>query len=65
MKNTREDRVKCAGGGAGKLHVKKNHSTCWCGRQWTQVVGVPGNRKVKEMSQVVDCKLVGKLMCKC
>ena len=31
-KNTREDKVKfvvCAGGEVGKLHVRKNHTTCW------------------------------------
>ena len=41
FKNTRENKVEfvvCAGGGAGKLHIRKNHTTCWCGRQWTQVV---------------------------
>ena len=40
FKNTRENKVEfvlCAGG-AGKLHIRKNHTTCWCGRQWTQVV---------------------------
>ena len=41
FKNTRENKVEfvlCAGGGAGKLHIRKNRTTCWCGRQWTQVV---------------------------
>ena len=41
FKNTRENKVEfvlCAGGGAGKLHIRKNHTICWCGRQWTQVV---------------------------
>ena len=41
FKNTRENKVEfvlCVGGGAGKLHIRKNHTTCWCGRQWTQVV---------------------------
>ena len=41
IKNTRENKVKfvvCASGGVGMLHVRKNPTTCWCGRQWTQVV---------------------------
>ena len=41
FKNTRENKVEfvlCAGGGAGKLHIRKNRTICWCGRQWTQVV---------------------------
>ena len=40
-KNTREDKAKfvvCAAGEVGKLHVRKNHTTSWCGRQWTRVV---------------------------
>ena len=41
MKTTRESKVKfvvCCG--CGKLHVRKNPTTCWCGRQWTQVLEV-------------------------
>ena len=41
FKNARENKVEfvlCVCGGAGKLHIRKNRTTCWCGRQWTQVV---------------------------
>ena len=62
MKNTREDKVQfvvCAGDGAGKLHVRKNHIDMLV---WTSMDSsggrVPGNRQVQEMSQVVGCELV-------
>ena len=37
LKAVRETKVKfvlCADSGLGKLHIKKNGTTCWCGRQW-------------------------------
>ena len=41
MKRAREGKVKfvlCTENGFGKLHIKKNDTVCWCGRQWTQRV---------------------------
>ena len=36
LKAVRETKVKlvlCADSGFGKLHIKKNGTTCWCGRR--------------------------------
>ena len=41
LKAVRETKVKfvlCADSGLGKLHIRKNGTTCWCGRQWSQSV---------------------------
>ena len=41
LKAVRETKVKfvlCADSGLGKLHIKKNGATCWCGRQWSKSV---------------------------
>ena len=41
LKTVRETKVKfvlCAESGTGKLHIRKNDTTCWCGRQWFQDV---------------------------
>ena len=41
LKAVRETKVKfvlCADSGLGKLHIKKNGTTWWCGRQWSQIV---------------------------
>ena len=52
MKTAREGRVKfvlCAESGFGKLHIKKNDTVCWCGRQWSQQVE-------EECPETVRCK---------
>ena len=41
LKAVRETKVKfvlCADSGLGKLHIRKNGTTCWCGRQWSHSV---------------------------
>ena len=35
---TKKKFVLCADSGFGKLHIKKNGTTCWCDRQWSQSV---------------------------
>ena len=52
MKTAREGRVKfvlCTESGFGKLHIKKNDTVCWCGRQWSQQVE-------EECPETVRCK---------
>ena len=58
LKTVGERKVKfvlCAESGLGKLHIMKNGTMSWRGRQWSQVVlgGVPKGGQTQKVSAIV------------